>query len=302
MARGLAAGTSAWMRWQGQRPAATPATRPTIVIGGLAVGGAGRTPLVEWLARALDAEGWRVAVVAHGYRGQGTGLVRTPDAARGDEAAALRRALPARIPVVAGPSRVAGLAAVPAAEIVLLDGGFQDRDVPATARIALVDATAPRGVLPAGPLREPLDALARADAVWLHRVDEPGARPLPAPWVPAVESRVAVRAVHLPGGEVVGPAWLRGRAVRPLTGIARPASFRATLAGAGAEVLDGYERADHHRFSARELAACAARGGTWVTTTKDRERLPPGWPAAVVEVALAPVAGDVERVLRLCRP
>ncbi|MEZ4467987.1 MAG: tetraacyldisaccharide 4'-kinase [bacterium] len=247
-----------------------------VVVGGIAVGGAGRTPVVELLAHTLAAEGWRVAVVAHGYRGRGGGPRRlvAPDGRDGDEAAALRRALPPQVEVWVGP-RAATLAAVDA-DVVLVDGGY--RDTPATARIAVFDATAPRRVFPAGPLREPLDALGRADAIWLHRVDEPGARALPAPWRAAVETRVGVQGVLLADGRAVGADWLVGRAVRPLVGIARPDSFRATLVGAGATVLPGHERADHHRFSASELARCRAQGAGWVTTTKDRERLPPGLP------------------------
>ncbi|MEZ4473908.1 MAG: tetraacyldisaccharide 4'-kinase [bacterium] len=247
-----------------------------VVVGGIAVGGAGRTPVVELLAHTLAAEGWRVAVVAHGYRGRGGGPRRlvAPDGRDGDEAAALRRALPPQVEVWVGP-RAATLAAVDA-DVVLVDGGY--RDTPATARIAVFDATAPRRVLPAGPLREPLDALGRADAVWLHRVDEAGARALPAPWRAAVETRVGVQGVLLPDGRAVGADWLVGRAVRPLVGIARPDSFRATLVGAGATVLPGHERADHHRFSASELARCRAQGAGWVTTTKDRGAAAPGLP------------------------
>lgn len=280
-------------------PAVRPAV-PTIVVGGLAVGGAGRTPVVAWLARAWADLGLRVAVVTHGYRATARHPVALiePDIRSGDEAAELRRTLPLRVAVWGGPDRRATLVAVRDADVVVVDGGLLDHTLPCTARIAVVDATAPRSVWPAGPLRAPLAALARADAVWLHRVDEPGARPLPAPWAPRVQSRVAFRGVRLPDGSVAPPTWLAGRAVRPLTGIARPGSFLWGLAQAGAEVLPGLECADHHVFRPAELAACLRRGGTWVTTAKDAERLPPGWPAVVVDTEVAVVAGDADGLVR----
>ncbi len=272
------------------------------MVGGLAIGGAGRTPLVAWLATRLAARGLEVAVVAHAYR---THLRRAeqvalgaPGVRWGDEAAALRQVLPQEVVVWSGPRHATVAAA--RGDVVLMDGGYFDNALTCRARIAVVDATAPRRVLPAGPLRAPLAALSRADVIWLHRVDEPGASALPDPWQPQIQSRVALRRIHLPDGGVVGPEWLAGRWVRPLTGIARPTSFRHLLTTAGARLLPGLECADHHPFTARELARCLAQGEGWVTTTKDHPRLPVGWPAAVVEVETEVVAGDAEAVLNLC--
>lgn len=293
LARALARGT-AWIaarRARVPRPDA-PAV-PTIVVGALSIGGAGKTPVVEWLARALAPRA-RVAIIGHGYGAAIDRPVRVeaPDAARfGDEAAALRRALPPEVIIALGPSRAAAHAFVaPEADVILVDDGFQDPRLPRTADLVVIDATAARGVLPAGPLREPLAALARADRVWLHKVDEPGARPLPAPWSPLVHSRVEATAVRLPDGRRVPPDWLAGRAVRPICAIGRPASFLHRLRHHGARLDAGCVRADHHRFAAAELARLPA-DLPWITTAKDRERLPPDWPAAVLETTLRIEAG-----------
>ncbi|MCB9551989.1 MAG: tetraacyldisaccharide 4'-kinase [Myxococcales bacterium] len=289
VARLLARGTAAVAR----RRAAVARARaevPTIVVGGLSVGGAGKTPVVALLARRIGARR-RVAVVGHGYGGRirGAAVVEAPDAVWfGDEAAALRRALPAAVRVVAGARRAAYALAAGWAEVVIVDDGFQDPALPRTLDVVVVDATAGRLPFPAGPLREGLSALGRADVVWLHKVDEPGAQALPV--AADVQSRVVIGAVRLADGRRVGAEWLAGRALRPICGIGRPGSFLHTLAAAGAVVEPGVMRADHHRFTAAELARLPV-GAPWVTTSKDAERLPAGF-AAVVEVEPSIVRGE----------
>lgn len=286
LSRAAAAGVAAVARRRGAM-ARPRAGVPTVVVGALSVGGAGKTPVVAWLARRW-ATRCRVAVVGHGYGGtaRAVAVVDGPDARRfGDEAAALRRALPDAVTVVVGPRAAAHARAGLDADVVVVDDGFQDPTLPRTLDVVVVDATAGRRVLPAGPLREGFEALARADVVWLHKVDEPGARSLAEA---AVESRVGVSGVRLADGQRVGADWLVGRAVRPVCAIGRPGSFVQTLRSAGAVVEAGHLRADHHRFGAVELARLPAV--TWVTTSKDAERLPQGF-AAVIEVEPVVVRG-----------
>ncbi|MCB9538803.1 MAG: tetraacyldisaccharide 4'-kinase [Myxococcales bacterium] len=150
----------------------------------------------------------------------------------------------------------------------------------------MVDAAAGRGVAPGGPLRLPLDLLDRADRVWLHKVDQPGARPLAGAHVQSV---VRPRALETPAGDRVPLDWLAGRRVRALSAIGRPASFEATLTSLGAELAPGLRRADHHRFTRRELSALPT-DLPWITTAKDAERLG-GFPAWVLHVDVGVVEG-----------
>jgi tetraacyldisaccharide 4'-kinase len=270
--------------WRAGRPR-TRAAIPTVVVGGLTVGGAGKTPIVALLARHLEARGLRVAVVTRGYGGRvrSATLVERPDArVSGDEASALRRSLPPGVQVWASPRLRDALAAA-SADVVLVDDGFQDPTLPRSADLVVVDATAPAAVLPAGPLREPLEALGRADLVWLHKVDEPGAR-APVGHPADVESVVAARTLVAPGGEHLSPAWLADRAVVMVAGIGRPSSFRHTLVRLGARVSMALEVADHAEFSARALRRLERSGLPVVTTAKDRERLPAAFAAHVLEV------------------
>ena len=287
LAKAMACGTTWVSQARGHRPRPRAPAIPTLVVGSLSVGGAGKTPVTRWLAERLDRGGRRVAVVCRGYRGQSVDWARveSPSSKRyGDEGSELRRRLPKSVAVLVGHDRVAALAhAWSGSDVVIVDDGFQDPALPRSADIVVMDATAPYGVMPAGPLREPLSALERADLVWLHKIDEVGARRLPAGLEAAVMSAIEVTAVRCPGGERLNPRWLRGRVVNSLCAIGRPRSFRATLERHGALIATAVERSDHSVFRKGELERVFAEGRPVVTTAKDAERIPRRWSPHVVE-------------------
>src|SRR5881409_1393462 len=122
--------------------------------------------------------GHRPAVVSRGYGRRGHGIQVVADSASiridadegGDEPFLLARRLPG-VPVVVGGHRYA--AARHAVErfgvtAIVLDDGFQHRTLAKDLEIVMARARRPWGngrLLPAGPLREPLGSLARADLV-----------------------------------------------------------------------------------------------------------------------------------------
>lgn len=260
------------------------------MIGGLSVGGAGRTPVVEFLAERAQALGIDVAIVGHGYRGRirHPQRVDAPDARRyGDEAAALFRRL-SDVPLWVGPDRAATIAAMPAHALILIDGGLLDAHLPRRRAVLVVDATASTAVMPAGPLRAPLDRV-NADVVWRHRCDEG------PPGPGAVRSAVRLIAIEAADGTRHPPEWLAGRAVRVLCGIARPRSFCRLLTRHGAHIVAQRIRPDHHWFSRRDQADLDA---TWIVTTKDRARLAPHAPVLTAITSLTIEAGDPDAILR----
>jgi tetraacyldisaccharide 4'-kinase len=92
-----------------------------------------------------------------------------------------------------------------------------------------------------------------------------------------------------------------------LCGIARPASFRATLEALGARVVAERLFADHHRYRARDLRGLAGAASRWVTTEKDAVKLDPAWCAelelGVLAIAVEGAEGLIEQVLaRLAQP
>ena len=146
---------------------------PVVVVGNLAVGGTGKTPVAAWLARQLEARGRRVGVVLRGYGGSHRGAPRvvapTDDpSVTGDEA--LVHARRGVHTVVIGADRVAAarLAAEQGAEVVVCDDGLQHVRLARDYEIAVVDGARGFGngwLLPAGPLREPAHELESVHAV-----------------------------------------------------------------------------------------------------------------------------------------
>lgn len=147
---------------------------PVVSIGNLSLGGTGKTPVVQWLARSLVAAGKHPAIAIRGYgaaRPSGTGGDARAATPLSDEAAEHTRALPG-VPVAIGADRFARLSALlerdRAIDCAVLDDGFQHRYLARQCDVVLIDATrdpfADR-LVPAGWLREGPESLARAHAV-----------------------------------------------------------------------------------------------------------------------------------------
>jgi tetraacyldisaccharide 4'-kinase len=279
--------------WYDRPSAARAAGVPVFSVGNLAVGGTGKTPLVAWLARRLQAAGMVPAVVSRGYggtAGPGPLLVSTGEGPRvnartcGDEPHLLARTLPGTI-VVVGSDRVEGArrAASAGASVVILDDGFQHRRLARDLDIVVLDGRAPLDagrLLPAGLLREPPDALRRAHVVVLTRIREGD---LAAPATDAVRRSGFGGPVLRAGHRTTGFAAANGAASHPppraiaFCGIGDPHLFRADLEAAGVAVAALHTFRDHHPYTMADwtalLAAAQAKRVPLVTTEKDLSRL-----------------------------
>jgi tetraacyldisaccharide 4'-kinase len=225
---------------------------PVVIIGNIAVGGTGKTPLTEALIRALRERGLRPGVVSRGYGGHAITYplhldrhTSTTDA--GDEPVMLHRRT--GVPVVVDPVRVRAVRALLATgecDVVLCDDGLQHYALARDIEVAVIDGR--RGVgngwrLPAGPLREPVSRLRRVDHVVVNGEagDWPGAVPmrlLPEPWV----------AVDGEGG----PAPAPGSRIHAVAGIGHPERFFEALRAQGFDVV-GHAFPDHHDYLAADL-------------------------------------------------
>jgi tetraacyldisaccharide 4'-kinase len=277
------------------------ATAPVVSIGNVAVGGAGKTPAAIAVVERLRARGRRVAVLSRGYGARrtdprvvsdGEGPVMAP-ADAGDEPVLLALRLPGTA-VLCGPRRVelALRATAAGADALVLDDGFQHRALARDLDVVVLDAANPFGngrLLPRGPNREPRGALARADLVWLSRVDQARAGSLGPLRELALEASgtAPVESCHAPvdvrDGTLSrshGRDALRGARVLLLCGVARPGSFRRTVEELGAAVARERAYPDHHVFTPAELdealaAAAGAGCDAVVLTEKDAVRLDP---------------------------
>lgn len=257
----------------------TRVDRPVISIGNLTVGGTGKTPVVEWVARWFREHGKRIAILSRGY-----GAEDGPN----DEALVLEENLP-DVPHLQGKDRVAlakiGIEELDA-ELFVLDDGFQHRRLARDLDIVLVDALNPFGngrLLPAGPLREPISSLRRAGLILLTRadgVDEPTRSRLRADiqnWAPGTP----VGTVSFPPTELQGMGReprpvsdLVGRRVASFCGIGHPEAFARTLEGLGASIVATRSFPDHHPYRQADIEDLARWGEKCgaellVTTQKD---------------------------------
>jgi len=296
---------------------------PVVSVGNLTVGGTGKTPAVMLAARTLQSLGHRPAVASRGYgrRSRGVQVVSDPGGIRlepeeaGDEPFLLARRLPG-VPVVVGGNRYeAGRAAVErfGSTALVLDDGFQHRTVAKNLEIVMARARRPWGngrLLPGGPLREPLDALARADLVVASGARGPqdvaeiaAAVARRAPRVPLVAAAyVPTECWEVPSMRTVTLTTLRESRPLAFAGIAAPDEFRRTLEDAGVAPAGLVEFPDHHWYTPDDLAgldrrAAAAGAGALITTEKDwtrLRRLPPPRPLYVLGVDLVLVGGERE--------
>lgn len=268
-----------------------PVALPALSVGNLTVGGTGKTPMAAWFTQALRRGGARPAVVLRGY---------------GDDEWRVHALLSPGVPVVTDPDRVRGIARAcrQDADCVVLDDGFQHRRAARVVDVVLLSADSWDGtarLLPTGPFREPLAALRRATVVVVT------VKAATAPQVAAARAAIRAAAPDVPqavvglvpdrlhavaaGTELADPGsmshpltWLSGRSVMAISAIANPAPFEAALRAAGARV-EGRRFADHHDFSAEEVAALVSAvppSGVAVCTLKDAVKLAPGWPRATV--------------------
>jgi len=147
---------------------------PVISVGNLSVGGAGKTPHIEYLVRLLK-DYLEVATMSRGYKRKTKGYLRvTPDMNAeqvGDEPLQFKRKYP-ELKVAVSESRALGIPLLlsdhPDLQVVLLDDAFQHRSVQPGLNIMLTEYShlfTRDYLLPVGRLREWRSAYQRADVI-----------------------------------------------------------------------------------------------------------------------------------------
>jgi tetraacyldisaccharide 4'-kinase len=269
-----------------------------VSVGNLTAGGTGKTPVVIEIVSLLLARGAKPALVSRGYGREGARrpLVLPPgetpgpkaDLRWGDEPSLFRIRHPG-VPIVLDPDRVRGARIAAGrfgADVVVLDDGMQHRRLHRDLEIVVVHGLEPFGnghLLPRGILREPPEALRRADIVLVQALE--GTRPdldslLDRGGAPPDRIRFTYEPTRLvaPNGDERSPSEaLPKTRVLAVSGIGRPESFERTLERCGAMIAGTLRFPDHHRFDAPDRARIAREAERLralpVTTEKDRCRL-----------------------------
>lgn len=269
-------GAAAWLRLQrsGRR-----AGIPVVCLGNPTVGGSGKTPAALAVARLLLAAHERPFFLSRGYGGRLAGPLAVNLAVHsaadvGDEPLLLARLAP----TIVARDRVAGARAArfAGASVVVMDDGFQNPSLHKDLAILVVDGRRGIGngrIIPAGPLRAPLEAqLAHAHALMVVGSGDGAAA------VVEIARRRGLTLFHgrlEPDRQTL--AALTGRKILAFAGIADPQKFFATLDEAGVAVAERHEFADHHRYTPAEAQALLRQAQTQnlllLTTEKDHVRL-----------------------------
>lgn len=262
-----------------------------VAIGNITVGGTGKTPVVELLARSLRDRGRSVAILSRGYKSRrldrpqkwrdaanrpipgdrmpkvvSTGSALLLDSKyAGDEPFMLARNLDG-VSVIVDKDRVkGGRFAVEhlEADLLLLDDGMQYLDLAHGLDLVLVDAGAPFGteaLLPRGTLREPPKNLRRASYILLTKCDGS-----------SNEALIQRIRRYNPTAEIIetthGPIhledvftrerkpldFLKDKWVGAISAIAVPEAFEGSLRKLGARVEITRRFSDHYRFSRKDV-------------------------------------------------
>lgn len=274
---------------------------PVLSVGNLTLGGTGKTPVVILLADWLLAQGKRVAILSRGYRrtstdeyllvSNGERVLVGPNEA-GDEPFVMAQRCPKAIVAVGADRYELGYWVLDRFPIdcVILDDGFQHLGLYRDVNLLLVDATDAEGLaalVPAGRLREPLQAAARATVIVVTRAEVlaqvtevchklqtslgPMLDPIQVVFRP--ESLVSVAT-----GSTQPLSWSKGKTALLCSGVGHAGSFRSLVETLGIRALDEVAYGDHHAYTSQDVERLRARATELqaelvVTTEKDACKL-----------------------------
>lgn len=257
-------------------------TTKIISIGNLTVGGTGKTPFCEELAKRLIKYGKDVLIVAKGYKrkkindidivSDGNNIFLSSKNA-GDEAFLMARNV-TKGKLIVGSDKIKAIKfgiEKFKPDIVILDDGFQKRyDIPNADQILLIDATNPFGykrIFPAGMLREGLSSLKEADVIVITNVnliDDPQKIEeikkiilLKNKNAKIFESEYYAKYFYniTNKEERYNPDSIRGKRIIAFSSIGNPLAFEKMLKKMGARVAVSLRFKDHHFYNEKEISA-----------------------------------------------
>ncbi|MEI8055077.1 MAG: tetraacyldisaccharide 4'-kinase [bacterium] len=246
---------------------------PIIIVGNITVGGAGKTPLVIYLAELLKNNGYNPGIISRGYGGKSKNyplLVTSGSKVEevGDEALLIARRT--QCPMIVGPKKNTAIRALLAdgrCSVVISDDGLQHYALPRDIEIAVIDAFLSFGnefCLPAGPLREPIARLQQVDFIVknynMHFSDDESGMLLEPIGFYSLKNSAITKTIN-----EFSLAFSR-KAIHAIAGIGNPQRFFSTLRQLGLLNVIEHPFPDHYSFRASDLLF---DGGVVIMTEKD---------------------------------
>lgn len=305
---------------------------PVISVGNLTLGGAGKTPVVIFLARTLVQMGAVPALLSRGYGRHSPRDVRivppgmeilSAASILGDEPALIRRSVPGVWLGIAGDRYSSGLRILERRKdaVFILDDGFQHQRLHRDLNIVVIDQSQPfqsNRVFPRGSLREPLSGLRRAQVIIFNSSSSGPAAGATEETIRRVHPSAAFLHCRQEIGSLVPyDRWRQGStedAARPasaclVAAVGNARRFQSDVEHLGIKIQGRCFYRDHARLELQDWdsgAASAFRAGAdaIITTEKDAVKLvqAPRFPmlVAVQKMSLLETAelhGMLRRVL-----
>lgn len=271
-----------------------------IAVGNLTTGGTGKTPITCQIARFFAEKGKKVAVLSRGYGGKlsnkdiniisdGEQIYFTAEMA-GDEPYLIASSVK-NAGVITCKDRVkAAEFAIKnwGTEIIVLDDGYQYRKLGRDVNILVVDGNNRFGnemLLPAGPLREPMNEISRSDIIVVTNKN-PSVIENSVNFANKLGQRYSKKAfeVDFHNGGVFdiysGNSIEPGAKVYSFTGIGQPQLFFDYIERSGYELVGKRIFEDHYSYTAMDMKALLSQAAelgvdAFVTTEKDKVKILP---------------------------
>ncbi|RYU90788.1 tetraacyldisaccharide 4'-kinase [Mucilaginibacter terrigena] len=267
---------------------------PVICVGNLEIGGAGKSPMTEYLVRLLKDQ-YNLATLSRGYGRNSKGFITATATATateiGDEPSQFKHKFP-DVTVAVCEDRVAGIQQLKTEHnLIILDDAFQHRAVKAGLNVLLFDYNhlqKPKFVLPAGNLREPFSGRWRADMMVVtkcpdglteQQITKSYEQISPLNWQPLFFTSIAYQPLQDLQGKLTDTVIDADTTIFLLTGIANPKPLVQHIRQSTTNIIH-HNYPDHHRFTLKNIAklaceffACRSQKKLIITTEKDAQRL-----------------------------
>lgn len=226
-----------------------------IVVGNITAGGSGKTPLVIRLCHLLRQAGFKPGVISRGYGRKDGGLRLVSPASSpetvGDEPLLIARR--AEVPVMVGADRCEAARKLlkQGIDVIIADDGLQHYRLPRTLEICVIDGNRGFGngrLIPAGPLREPLQRLSGFDTIVIN-----GEQDLLRDELPVTHMSLEAGLLRsMQDGQSWRLAQFAGCKANAVAGIGNPGRYFDLLRSARIKVIE-HVFPDHHIFDAADF-------------------------------------------------